>query len=71
MDVAETRTPELVRQEIGAEREQLVRALDQLRAETSSVKRTVSRRLKSAVVALVAVVAAVAAVRVLVARIRG
>lgn len=47
--MAEARNPELVRREIAFEREQLARAIDELRTETTSVKRRVGSKLKIAV----------------------
>lgn len=55
--MADTRTPEALRQEIAAERQQLVRAVDELRAETTDVKRRVGSKAKVVVpVALAGVV---------------
>lgn len=59
------RSPEAVRRDIGAEREQLALALDRLRAETADVRRTVGRRAKGVAFFVVAAVGAVTASRVL------
>lgn len=61
---------ESVRREIGAERQQLVVALEQLRAETVDVKRAAARQAKRAALLLVAVTGVVAGTRLLVRRLR-
>ena len=44
--MAENRTAEVVRHEIGAERQQLGRALDRLHMEGAAAKRRILRRVK-------------------------
>jgi hypothetical protein len=68
--VAEQRSVETVRREIGAERQQLVVALEQLRAETIDVKRAAARQAKRAALLLVAVSGVAVATRMLVRRLR-
>jgi hypothetical protein len=68
--VAESRPADVVRREIGLEREALAGALERLRVETTGVKHAVRRRAARAAAVLVVVGAALAAVRVLVGRIK-
>ena len=68
--VAESRTADVVRREIGLEREELVRALERLRSETTGIKQAVRHRAARAAAVLVVVAASVSAVRVLVRRIK-
>ena len=65
------RSPDSVRREIGAERQQLAVALDRLRAETADVKRSVGRGLKGVALFAVAAVGAAAAAKVLTRWLRG
>jgi hypothetical protein len=60
------RSPDTVRREIGAERQQLAVALERLRAETADMKRSIGRGAKKAAVFVVAAVGAAAASRALV-----
>ncbi len=68
--MAEDRSVETVRREIGAERQGLARALDRLRAETAEAKRTASRRAKTAALFLVAATGVAAATRFVLKRMR-
>ena len=68
--MAESRTADVVRREIGLEREELVRALERLRAETTGVKQAVRHRAARVAAVLVVIAASLAAVRVLVGRIK-